>query len=125
MFSMSQEELLKKMQEFQMLQQQLQTLVMQRQAINQQLSELEEALEEVEKTSGKVFKIIGEVFVEKEKEVLIEELKSKKELLEIKLNSLVKHEDVIKEKLIKLQEELNELAKLTHNVYTNEKGKVE
>ncbi len=99
-------ELMKKFQELQLLQQNLQAVVMEEQILRQNLVELEDAISELETSEGKVFKLIGEIFVEKNKEDLLNELNNKKELLEIKLESLEKQKKKLQENLEKLQKEL-------------------
>lgn len=100
-------QLMQKMQELQVLQQNLQALIMEEQLIRQNIIEIEDAIHELETSEGKTFKLVGEVFVEKNKEDLLNELNSKKEILEIKLESINKQKEKIKERLLKLQEELN------------------
>jgi prefoldin beta subunit len=109
--NLDQNNLLQKIQELQILRQNLQALVMEEQLITQNLNEIEEALSEVEASEGKLFKLIGEVFVEKNKDDLLNELNSRKEILEIKLESLEKQKEKIKEKIEQLQKEIEEVTK--------------
>jgi len=118
--NLNQNELLKKIQELQLLRQNLQALIMEEQLLRQNLNEIEEALSEIEVSEGKLFKLIGEVFVEKNKDDLINELNSKKEILEIKIESIEKQKEKMKEKIESLQkklesitEELNKSVRIT------------
>lgn len=72
-------------------------LLSQRQAYQSQLIETESALEEIEKTD-KAYKIIGHVMVLSDKKKLNEELNSKKEMLNLRIKSLIKQEEKLKEK---------------------------
>jgi prefoldin beta subunit len=99
-------EIAKKIQELQVLQQNLQAIVMEEQILRQNLLEIQDAIEELRTSEGKTFKLIGEIFVEKNKEDLLNELESRKEVLEIKMESLEKQKLKLKEKLEQLQKEL-------------------
>ena len=72
-------------------------LLTQRQNFQSQLVETESALEEINSTE-KAYKIIGHVMVLSDKKKLIEELKSKKEMLDLRIKSLIKQEEKLKEK---------------------------
>ena len=99
--------------QMQAFQQQYQTLNMQREALSMQKIESEKALEELKKTKDKedVFKIVGPVLVKSTKSELIKELGEKKETGELRLKSLEKQEERIREKLEEIQKKLEEYLK--------------
>jgi prefoldin beta subunit len=72
-------------------------LLSQRQVFQSQLVETESALNEVNKTE-KVYKIIGHIMVLSDKEKINEELKSKKDMLDIRIKSILNQEEKIKSK---------------------------
>ncbi|MFA6072742.1 MAG: prefoldin subunit beta [Candidatus Woesearchaeota archaeon] len=88
-----------------MIEQNMQQLAAQRQSFQGQLIEAESALEEIKVTS-ETYKIIGSIMVKMSPSKLIEELDEKKKLLEIRIKSIEKQEDLIKEKSKKMQEEI-------------------
>ncbi|MFH1212139.1 MAG: prefoldin subunit beta [Candidatus Woesearchaeota archaeon] len=70
-----------------------------------QLVEIESALSELEKTS-KAYKIIGNIMVASEKETLKNDLTGKKEMLDIRIRTLEKQENKLKEQASAFQEEI-------------------
>ncbi|HLD88724.1 MAG TPA: prefoldin subunit beta [Candidatus Nanoarchaeia archaeon] len=100
-----------KIHQLQLLEQNMQTFLAQKQTFQVQLVEIESALSEIEKTD-KVYKIVGSIMVSSGKEDLKKDLESKKEILQLRLKSVEKQEDKIKEKASALQEEvLGEMEK--------------
>lgn len=89
----------------QLTEQALQNLLLQKQSFQLELLETENALSEVRATKGEVFKIVGPVLVKAKKEDLIPELEKKKEILELRIKSIEKQEQEMKEKLTKEREE--------------------
>ncbi|HDI03042.1 MAG TPA: prefoldin subunit beta [Candidatus Pacearchaeota archaeon] len=89
----------------QLTEQALQNLLLQKQSFQLELLETENALSEVKSTKGDVFKIVGPVLVKAKKEDLIPELEKKKEILELRIKSIEKQEQEMKEKLTKEREE--------------------
>ena len=67
-------------------------------------SELEELPEDAE-----IYKSIGHVLVKTTKEKAIKDVDNKIELLEIKLSSLKKNEELLRKEIQRLKEELNKL----------------
>ncbi len=94
-----------KIAQLQLLEQNLQTFLMQKQQFQMQLSEVVSALENL-KDANKAYKIISNIMVDTKKEDLEKELNQKKEMLEIRIKSLTKQEEGIKEKSQKLQKEV-------------------
>src|SRR3989338_6650587 len=93
-------------QELQSLEQTIQNLFLQKQAFQIELSETSNALEELKKTKDDAFKIVGQIMVKTDKAELEKELDDKKKLLNLRLNSIQKQEDLISEKIEKLKEEI-------------------
>ena len=85
---------------------QLQMIVQQRQQVELRLKEIEEALDELDKTDDKtpIYKSVGAILIKtKGKGEITKELKSNKESLELRKNTLEKQEGRTKEKLNELQ----------------------
>jgi prefoldin beta subunit len=92
-----------------MLEQNAQQLSTQRQSFQSQILEIDSALEEL-KNSKEAYRIIGSIMVKSDASKLKEELDSKKKLIDIRVNSIEKQEEIAREKAKKLQEEImNEL----------------
>ncbi len=91
--------------EMQAFQQQIQAVLIQKESLNIQNAEMDKALEEMEKTAEKeVFKIVGPVLIKASKEDVKKEFEEKKELIDVRLKSLKKQEDRLKEKIREAQE---------------------
>lgn len=89
--------------QLQLLEQNLQNFLIQKQTFQAQLLEIENSLEELEKTKEKVYKIVGTIMIASQKEDLKKDLKSKKEIIELRIKNLEKQEAKIKEKATELQ----------------------
>ncbi|MBI4453809.1 prefoldin subunit beta [Candidatus Woesearchaeota archaeon] len=96
-----------KLAQLQMIEQNLQQLLSQKQQFNGQMVEIESALEELEKTED-AYKIVGNVMVKVSKSDLNKELTEKKERTEIRIKSIEKQEDKLKEKAESLRAEVME-----------------
>lgn len=72
-------------------------LAMQKQQFQSQLFETEGALKELANTT-QAYKIIGGIMVAADKQALIKELEGRKELLDIRLQSIEKQEKQLKAK---------------------------
>ena len=90
-------------QRLQLLEQNLQALNSQKQQFQAQLYELEGALKELE-TAAQSYKIIGGIMIGVGKETLKSELANKKEMVELRVQTLEKQEKQVREKAKKLQE---------------------
>lgn len=98
--------------ELQTFQQQMQTVLLQKESLNIQNMELDKALEELKKaTTEDVYKAVGPILIKSTKKDLEKELSEKKETLELRLKSLQKQEDRIKEKLKDVQGKFEEFLK--------------
>ena len=98
--------------ELQTFQQQMQTVLLQKESLNIQSMELDKALEELKKaTTEDVYKAVGPILIKSTKNDLEKELSEKKETLELRLKSLQKQEDRIKEKLKDVQGKFEDFLK--------------
>ena len=95
----------KKLGQLQLLEQGLQNFAAQKQQFQSQFIEIESALAELEKTE-KAYKIVGNIMIAAKKEELKEELKKRKEMFEIRIKTIEKQEDKMKEKASRMQSEI-------------------
>ena len=75
----------------------MQVLAAQKQQFQAQLFEIEGALREIDSSSD-VYKVIGGLMLRSEKDALKQDLQNKKEMLEIRLESLEKQESQLRKK---------------------------
>ena len=94
-----------KVAQLQLLEQNMQQFLMQKQQFQMQLSEITTALENLKDTNN-AYKIIANIMVSSKKEDLEKELQQKKEMLELRIKSLEKQEESIREKSKKIQKEV-------------------
>ena len=92
-------------QRLQMLEQNMQALNMQKQQFQAQLFEIEGALKEID-TAPTAYKIIAGVMIGVKKADLQKELKDKKDLLDLRVQTLEKQEKQLKEKAKSLQQDV-------------------
>ena len=98
--------------DLQTFQQQMQTVMIQKESLNVQNIEIEKALEELKKTTNEdVYKAVGPILIKSTKKELEKELSEKKETLDLRLKSLQKQEDRLKERLKSSQEKFEEFLK--------------
>ncbi|MBW2982101.1 prefoldin subunit beta [Candidatus Woesearchaeota archaeon] len=95
----------KKISQLQMMEQSMQSFLVQKQQFQAQLIEIESALKELEKTK-EAYKIVGNIMVSSNKEELENDLKKKKEMVELRIKTLEKQEGQIKEKAGTVQAEV-------------------
>jgi len=95
-----------KIQELQAFEQNFQALLMQKQAFQIESSETENAITEIAKSNDDVFKIIGNIMIKTDKKKTEQELKKKKELLELRLKSIEKQEKELTKNLEDLRKEV-------------------
>jgi prefoldin beta subunit len=103
-----QKETQEKISQLQMLEHNLNNFISQKQNFQSQVLEIDNALNEMQNCKGKVYKITGSVMFESEKESLSKELKEKRDLLDIRVQSLEKQEKALEERAKKLQAEVME-----------------
>ncbi len=102
------EEVLKeKITQLQMLEQRMQATLNQKQQIQSRLLELDSALKEIEGKS-EAYKIIGTVMVKTNPDSLKKDLEEKREVLNVRINSITKQEEKIKEQAEKLQKDVQD-----------------
>lgn len=94
-----------KVEQLQMIEQNLQNFLVQKQNFQMQLMETDSALEELSKAE-KAYKIVGGIMVASNKENLSMELEKKKEMMELRIKSIEKQEEMLKNKSKNLQEEV-------------------
>ena len=99
--------------QLQTFQQQLQMLAVQKESLNMQNIELEKALEELKKLGEKdeVYKAVGPMLIKSNKKDLEKDMGEKRETVSVRLKSLEKQEDRIKEKLKDTQNRLEDIIK--------------
>lgn len=96
--------------ELQTYQQQTQTVLIQKESLNIQNMEIDKALEELGKTTtNDIYKIVGPILIKSSKKDLEKELNEKKETIELRLKSLKKQEDRLREKLKESQEKFEKI----------------
>jgi prefoldin beta subunit len=100
------EETEQKIEQLNLFEQNLQNLLAQKQNFHAQLLEIENALEELSKSKDKVYKIVGSIMVLSERNLIENDLKSKKEIFELRIKNLEKQENKFKEKVNEVQQEV-------------------
>jgi prefoldin beta subunit len=100
---------------FNQAQAQLQSVLLRKQQYEAELREVEKAISEIEKLpqDAKIYKSVGNFLLPQTKDSALQELRDRKELLELHVKTLARQESLLREQLEKLREEINkELAKL-------------
>ncbi|MFH1072099.1 MAG: prefoldin subunit [Nanoarchaeota archaeon] len=91
--------------QLQLIEQNLQNFLGQKQQIQSQLLGIESAEREL-KATKKAYKIIGNIMISKEKDELEQELREKREKIELRLKTIEKQEEKNKTRVKELQEEV-------------------
>ncbi len=102
----NQKETENKIAQLQLLEQNIQNFLLQKQSFQAQTIEIDNAIEELDKTKGQTYKIVGAIMVSSEKEDLKKDLKNKREVIDLRIRSIEKQENQLKEKASKLQSEV-------------------
>ncbi|MEL9991786.1 MAG: prefoldin subunit beta [Thermoproteus sp.] len=100
---------------FQQAQNQLQSVLLRKQQYEAELRDVEKALSEIEKLAqdAKIYKSVGNFLLQTSRDVALQELKERKELLELHIKTLSRQESMLREQLDKLRDDINkELARL-------------
>lgn len=100
---------------FQQAQSQLQSVQLRKQQYEAELRDVEKALSELEKLAAdaKVFKSVGNFLLQTTRDAAMQELKERKELLELHIKTLSRQESMLREQLDKLRDDINkELARI-------------
>ena len=100
-----------KLQQLQMTEQSLQKTLAQKQQFQAQLAEVSSAIEELA-GKQKAHRIIGNIMVETDAAALRDELVKKQELLDVRIKTIGKQEERIREKAKALQDEV--MARMQH-----------
>ena len=93
----------------------MQSVLVRKQQYEAELRDVEKAEQELEKLSqdARVFKQVGAFLIPVSRDQALQELKDRKELLELHIKTLSKQEGLLREQLEKLRDEINrELARL-------------
>jgi len=96
--------------QIQQLQQQAQALLNQKNQIEMMLRENEAAVKELEASDegAVIYKSVGDVLFRADRNKLIEDLKEKKDVLDLRLKTLTKQEERIQTRFNQLQEQLKQ-----------------
>ncbi len=94
--------------QLQQLQQQLQAVITQRAQVEALLRDTEQALQELEKIGedAPVYKAVGNILVREKKEDVVKELTEKKETYEIRIKTLQRQEEKLRERFAETQKKL-------------------
>jgi len=94
---------------YQDLVERIRMVALNRQQLQAQLNEVDRALRELSAIddSRPVYKIAGSIIVAKSKSDVVSELTSMKEMLEIRIKTLEKQEDLLKKQLEELEKKLS------------------
>ncbi len=94
--------------QLQQLQQQAQAVMSQKAQIEGLIRETEAALKELEKSSDDaiIYKSVGELLFRADKAKLTEELKERKDMMDLRLKTMAKQEERIQSRFTQLQEQL-------------------
>jgi prefoldin beta subunit len=97
----------------QQLQQTLQAVVTQKQQLEIELTEADRAIAELEKLADQtpVYKSVGSILVKYDRQLLVNELKEKKELYNTRVTVLGRQEERTRERIKELQQKLQERLK--------------
>ncbi len=95
-----------KLRQFQFFQENLNAILMQKQAFQMELNEAVSSLEEIKKSSEDVYKLIGQLMVKTSKEKIVEELKNKQKMIELRLKKLEEQEEKLNLEIKKIRDEL-------------------
>ncbi|MEM2131417.1 MAG: prefoldin subunit beta [Candidatus Woesearchaeota archaeon] len=94
-----------KISQLQNIEQNINTLIGQKQQFQSQNLEIENALSQIE-TTERVFRIIGNIMVESTKEESKKDLNEKKEVIALRLKTIEKQEEKLRQKANELQQEV-------------------
>ncbi|HIH52473.1 MAG TPA: prefoldin subunit beta [Nanoarchaeota archaeon] len=93
------------MQQIQFFQENLQAILMQKQAFQMELSETISALKEVENSKEDVYKLIGQLMIKTPSQKIVEELKNKEKIIEMRLKRLEDQEEKLNSEVKKVRNE--------------------
>src|SRR3989344_1795056 len=93
-------------QKLQQLEQNMQSFMMQRQSFQSQFLDTENALKEMQTPQKEVYKIMGTIMISVSQEEIKKELEEKKEILNLRIISIEKQEDILKKESDKIKKEV-------------------
>ncbi|MBU0466313.1 MAG: prefoldin subunit beta [Nanoarchaeota archaeon] len=103
-------EINKKIEELQVLESHLQRILAQKQSVQIELNEIDNALEELKNSDEEAYKIVSGFMIKSTKDKLGNELKEKKKLFEMRMESVEKQEEIIEKNAEKLREEVKSVV---------------
>lgn len=89
---------------------QMQIVMFQKQQFKYQLDDVESALKELDKAKGPVFRNVGVLLLQSSKDEASESLKERKEALSVRLSSLAKQEEKLRERMDDLKTTIEKSA---------------
>jgi prefoldin beta subunit len=96
-------------QEIQILEHNFEQLMQQKHLFNMEINEVDLALKELESATGDVFKLVGsQVIIKTNKEKLSEDLKHKKELLNLRMKNMDSQEKEFADRIEELRQQIME-----------------
>ena len=95
-----------KIQEMQILEQNLQSLTMQKQTFQLEFNEVTNAISELNKADEEVYRILGGIMIKSDKKSLLVELEEKNKILELRVSSIEKQEQLLEKKADELRKDL-------------------
>jgi len=95
----------KQIRELQMIEQNVQQYLMQKQQFQSQLIEIESAISALS-NSNESYKIVGNIMIKTKKDELEKDLKEKKDMFELRIKTLEKQENKLKDKAKDIQKEV-------------------
>jgi len=100
-----------KIAKLQALEQNIQNILAQKQTFQSNIVEIDNALDEVSNAKDKIYKIVGNIMIISDKDSIKTDLTSKKEIVSLRIKSIEKQENNLKEKASSLQSEVLETLK--------------
>lgn len=97
--------------EYQELQSKLHGVMMERQQLMMQNGEIDRALKALNDVTGKTYEMIGTILIERDTENIKSDLLERKQMLDLRNDSLEKNERMLKSRLDSLVEKLNNMNK--------------
>jgi prefoldin beta subunit len=97
--------------DYQELQSKLQNIMMEKQQLLMQSNEIDRALKALNDVTGKTYEMIGTVLIERDKDNINSDLLERKQMLDLRTESLEKNERTIKSRLQSLTEKLTNMNK--------------
>ena len=100
--------------QLQVIEQNLKNIGMQKQNMALHLMESESSIKELKDYKGKTFKVVGPVMIEADSDSLTKDLNEKVDLLKVRIKSMEKQENTLKEQFEEIQKKLMDSMKQSH-----------